>query len=182
MQASWRKPEGGGIKAMGEIDSKTTHEKSSGESPAKQSRAYCTVKIPAALAEVIDSYLMEHEAQVRGFRSRADVVVRVLTEFLEEQGRLRPLVKRRLEHVNVYESFVLVRDNLLNVSVEVAVQPPQLFCRYCLSGECVHVLFAASIPGVRRRFAELGLRAPETDEDVGGYVVFFGDTAYPYTE
>lgn len=43
-------------------------------------------------------------------------------------------------------------------------------------------MFAASIPGVRRRFAELGLRAPETDEDVGGYVVFFGDTAYPYTE
>ncbi|MEM0349394.1 MAG: hypothetical protein QXD24_04355 [Candidatus Caldarchaeum sp.] len=167
---------------MGETESTTAHRRVSYESSTKHGKTYCTVKIPAALAEAIDSYLMEHEAQVRGLKSRADVVVRVLTEFLEEQGRLRPLVKRRLEHVNVYESFVLVRDNLLNVSVEVAVQPPRLFCRYCVSGECVHVSFAASIPDVRRRFAELGFRAPETGEDVGGYVVFFDGVAYPYTE
>lgn len=150
-----------------------------GVTDESSAKGYCTVKIPAALAQAIDEYLRDEEAEVRGFRSRADVVVGVLVDFLEARGALKPLVKPRFEHVNVYMSHVLVKDNLLNVSVEVWITEHGAYCSYCFDGSCAHVCYALSLPEVREMLSRRGLHVPETVRGDWGYVVFFDGAAYP---
>ncbi|MEM0441113.1 MAG: hypothetical protein QXY84_05615 [Candidatus Caldarchaeum sp.] len=84
---------------MEKNDSQMNHRRFIDNSSA--ARNYCTVKILAALAEAIDVFLREEEAAMRGFRSRADVVVSVLVDFLESRGTLKPLVKKQYENVKV---------------------------------------------------------------------------------
>jgi len=151
-----------------------------GDSPAK-GHGYCTVKIPESLARALDAYLMEDYAELHGHRSRADVVVDLLVSFLEEQGLIKPLVKKRLEHVNVYETRALVKDNLLGVTAEVVFASLQAFCSYCHSRDCIHVDYALSLPMVRTRFEERGLKPPQNLRRDYGLVVVVDGVAYPFS-
>lgn len=166
----------GGIKAVQKNESDMSRRSVCDESSATKN--YCTVKIPAALAHAIDEYLRWEEAEVRGFRSRADVVVFSVVRFLESCGALKPVVKPRFEHVNVYESHVLVRDNLLDTSVEVWVQCDGLFCSYCFSSSCLHVGYASSLEEVRAIFTKHG-RSPPIPAGANSYVIFLNGVAYP---
>ncbi|MCS6784376.1 MAG: hypothetical protein NZ581_04180 [Candidatus Caldarchaeum sp.] len=164
---------------MEKNESRMNHRRGVDELPAVAGRGYCTVKIPAALAQAIDEYLREEEAEVRGFRSRADVVVGVLVDFLESRGTLKPLIKPRFEHVNVYESHVLVRDNLLNTSVEVRLSDSGPYCVYCLDGVCPHVGYALSLDDVRETLCRRGVVVRDDVAYGGGYVVVLDGVAYP---
>lgn len=166
----------GGIKAVQKNESGMSRRSVFDESSAAKN--YCTVKIPAALAHAIDEYLRWEEAEIRGYRSRADVVVSSVVQFLESRGALKPFVKPRFEHVNVYESHVLVRDNLLDTSVEVWVQCDGLFCSYCLSRSCPHIGYASSLEEVRAIFTKHG-RSPPIEVRADSYVVFLNGAAYP---
>ncbi|MEM4352065.1 MAG: ribbon-helix-helix domain-containing protein, partial [Candidatus Caldarchaeum sp.] len=168
-----------GLKAVKRVESSTGHQGVVGESSAKAGRSYCTVKIPESLAKALDEYLKEEDAELRGFRSRADVVVSLLVRYLEEQGLIKPKLKPRLEHVNVYEEFVLVRDNLLDATVEVCVDRSRVYCRYCLVESCVHVGYALSLDVVRERLEREGLKLPKKYAEGFGMVVFLNDVPYP---
>ncbi|MEM4281516.1 MAG: hypothetical protein QXQ70_01345 [Candidatus Caldarchaeum sp.] len=161
-------------------ESSMVQQRAAGDSSAK-SRGYCTVKIPESLARALDSYLMEEDAELYGYRSRADVVVSLLVGFLEEQGLIKPRVRKRLEHVNIYETHALVKDNLLGVTVEVVFMPPNARCCYCLRDDCIHVDYALSLPEVRKRFDDLGLRPLRVLKHEYGGVVFIDSVAYPFS-
>jgi hypothetical protein len=75
-----------GIKVVEELDSSVGREGAIDGSPAKAGRGYKTVKIPDSLADALDRFLREPDAELYGFRSRADVVVYLLVGFLESQG------------------------------------------------------------------------------------------------
>ncbi|MEM2096299.1 MAG: hypothetical protein QXR20_06780 [Candidatus Caldarchaeum sp.] len=164
---------------MKRVESSTGHQGVVGESSAKAVRGYCTVKIPESLARALDAYLMDEDAELRGFRSRADVVVSLLVGFLEEQGLIKPKLKPRLEHVNVYEEFVLVRDNLLDATVEVCVDRSRVYCRYCLVESCVHVEYALSLDVVRERLEHEGVKLSKREAGGFGMVVVVNDVPYP---
>ncbi|MCS6770245.1 MAG: hypothetical protein NZ570_07420 [Candidatus Caldarchaeum sp.] len=162
-------------------ESSMTHGGGTGGSSAKTSTGYCTVKIPLSLARALDSYLMEEEAELRGFRSRADVVVSLLVGFLEEQGVIKTRARPRLEHVNVYETHVLVRDNLLEATAEVWLERSRIYCGYCHLEDCVHVCYALSLDVVRERLEAEGVKLPKPRGLSGGMVVMLDDVVYPFS-
>jgi hypothetical protein len=139
-----------GIKVVEELDSSVGREGAIDGSPAKAVRGYKTVKIPDSLADALDRFLREPDAELYGFRSRADVVVYLLVGFLESQGVIRPRVRPRLEHVNLYETHALVRDNLLNVTAEVWFTPRQ-------PGAATATAQNAYTPNTPSRLRRLGL-------------------------
>jgi hypothetical protein len=168
-----------GIKVVEELDSSVGREGAIDGSPAKAVRGYKTVKIPDSLADALDRFLREPYAELYGFRSRADVVVYLLVGFLESQGVIRPRVRPRLEHVNLYETHALVRDNLLNVTAEVWFTPPTARCSYCHSTKCIHAEYALTLEKARAVFESRGVRLARPGRTDFGYVVDVDGSPYP---
>lgn len=149
------------------------------ESSAKAVRGYKTVKIPNSLAEALDRFLQGPDAELYGFRSRADVVIYLLVSFLESQSVIKPRVRPRLEHVNLYETHALVRDNLLKVTAEVWFTPPTARCSYCHTTKCIHVDYALTLEKVRDAFQAIGVRLQKPERTSFGYVVLVDGATYP---
>lgn len=58
-------------------------------------------------------------------------------------------VEPRLEHINVFEDHITIRDNKLKREVDVYVKNEnELWCSYDDSFDCIHVGYAWAIPKV----------------------------------
>lgn len=57
-------------------------------------------------------------------------------------------IEKRLEHINVYEDHITIRDNQLKQEINVYVRDKVLWCEYDQSENCIHVGYAWAIPKV----------------------------------
>jgi GMP synthase PP-ATPase subunit len=86
----------------------------------------------------------------RGYDTRAEVVKDALRRFLEQLES-----EQRMEHVNVYEEHVTVRDNVLNRTIIVYLRDGTMTCDLCESNDCLHTRYVQTLPQVKEKMVEL---------------------------
>ena len=116
---------------------------------------WTSVKIPAGLADSIERFLETAKARELGYISKADVVTAAVRQLLD---LYRPLLRPRLEHLNMFEDHVTIKDNEQNRIVDVYFKGGRVYCSLCDSESCNHTGFALSIPEVLRILEKKGVR------------------------
>jgi hypothetical protein len=59
-----------------------------------------------------------------------------------------------MEHLNVYEDNVIVRNNLLNRTISVYLRDGTMTCDLCECNDCLHTRYAQTLPEVRDKVEE----------------------------
>ena len=97
----------------------------------------------------------------RGIKSFSGYVSYMLEEQMLRDAafaRHAPRIKR----ISVETDSVILRDNIHNRIVEVAVRGGELACQHCQQNDCVHVGFVFSMPDVYDMLSTRGVRRPSS--------------------
>jgi metal-responsive CopG/Arc/MetJ family transcriptional regulator len=117
------------------------------------------VRVSSSLLRSVDAYLLTDLARSKGFRSRREVIEEVVRKFLEDEGFWS---NQRFKHVNADGNQVVIYDSLLKRVATVYVgYPDRTFCDLCLESDCIHVVYALSIPKVAKALAKKGFKLSE---------------------
>jgi len=117
------------------------------------------VRISSSLLRSVDQYLSSDLARSKGFRSRREVIEEAIRRFLDSEGFWS---NQRFKHVNAGGNQVTIYDSLLRrVATVYVVYPDRTFCDLCSEPDCVHVVYALSIPKVAKALARRGFKLPE---------------------
>lgn len=96
----------------------------------------------------------------KGVKSFSGYVSYMLEEQMlkdETFARHAPMIKK----VSVEADCVILRDNVQNRIVEVAVRNGELYCQICEQKDCVHVGFVFSMPDVYDMLSSQGITRPK---------------------
>ena len=117
------------------------------------------VRVSGSLLRSIDEYLLSDLAKSKGFRSRRDVIEEAVRRFLENEGFWST---QRFKHVNTGGNQITIYDSLLKRVATVYVgYPDRTFCDLCSEPDCIHVVYALSIPWVAKALARKGFKLPD---------------------
>ena len=117
------------------------------------------VRVSSSLLRSIDEYLSSDLARSKGFRSRRDVIEEAIRRFLDSEGFWS---NQRFKHINAGGNQITIYDSLLRRVATVYVgYPDRAFCDLCYEPDCIHVVYAFSIPWVARALARKGFKLPE---------------------
>ncbi|MCL7386987.1 MAG: ribbon-helix-helix domain-containing protein [Thaumarchaeota archaeon] len=117
------------------------------------------VRISSSLLRSIDAYLLSDLGRSKGFRSRREVIEEAVRRFLESEGFWS---NQRFKHINANGNQVLIYDSLLKRVATIYVgYPDRTFCDLCSEPDCIHVVYALSIPKVAKALAKKGFKTPE---------------------
>ena len=83
----------------------------------------------------------------KGVNSFAGYVTYMLEEMMQKDKTFA-IYAPKLEKISIDEDRVVLKDNLKNRIVEVAVQRGELYCMHCEEKDCVHIGFVWSLPHV----------------------------------
>ncbi len=129
----------------------------------------CTVPKPGFKSITVSESAYErfHEAYTK---SKEDLSRRGVKSFsgyvsymLEEQMLKDETFARhapRIKSISVEADCVILRDNVNNRIVEVAIRDGELACQQCESTDCVHVGFVFSMPDVYDMLGSKGIKRP----------------------
>jgi Arc/MetJ-type ribon-helix-helix transcriptional regulator len=109
--------------------------------PITEDQKYVHLSLPADLMREVDELIQNG---TRGYQSRAEVAKDALRRLLDEleASEERP---PRLEHMNVFEDHVILRDNDLRRTVFVYQRNGDLACDLCESSDCIHTRYADTL-------------------------------------
>lgn len=96
---------------------------------------------------------------MKGVNSFSGYVTYTLEQMMQKD-RTFAMYAPRIEKVMVDADRVVLKDNIKDRIVEVAVQKGELFCQFCEEGDCVHVGFVFSLPDVYEVLNARGIRQP----------------------
>jgi hypothetical protein len=117
------------------------------------------VRVSSSLLRSVDEYLSSELARSKGFRSRREVIEEAVRRFLESEGFWS---NQRFKHVNAGGNQITIYDSLLRRVATVYVgYPDRTFCDLCSQPDCIHVVYALSIPKVAKALAKKGFKLPE---------------------
>lgn len=97
---------------------------------------------------------------MKGVNSFAGYVTYMLEEMMQKDetfARYAP----KLEKISVDDDRVILKDNLKNRIVEVAVQKGELYCMLCEEKDCIHIGFVWSLPDVYDVLHSKGIKNPK---------------------
>jgi len=117
-------------------------------------KGYTPVGIPNELVDLIDMVCEEK----KGFVSRQDFVRSAVMGHLEKLGYYAKEPRMEIQHINVSENFILLKDNKLHTYVSVSFRNRKLRCEHCSSMDCEHLKVARNLPVVQRMAKEKGLQ------------------------
>ncbi|MEM3670245.1 MAG: hypothetical protein QW767_00660 [Thermoprotei archaeon] len=78
---------------------------------------------------------LEHE----GIDSLSSFVTKIISAYIKQTSGAR------LEHFNLFENVIRIRDNKLGRIVDVDYRNEDMFCEQCESSNCVHTGYAWSV-------------------------------------
>jgi len=106
---------------------------------SKPKRKYIDVNIPREWEPHLNELLGQEDIQKglarNGYKNRpSSVGVWIIRQFLIDRTGLR------FEHFNTYEDHVTIKDNKLNLYVDIyPKEKGELRCAYCKSANCEHI-------------------------------------------
>ncbi len=109
-------------------------------------KGYTPVGIPNELIDLIDLVCKEK----KGYISRQDFVRTAVIELLEKLGYYAKEPRMEIEHINISENFIILKDNKLHTYVSIALSNNVLFCNHCISTDCEHIKVAKNLPLVKQ--------------------------------
>ena len=109
-------------------------------------KGYTPVGIPNELIDLIDLVCLEK----KGYVSRQDFVRAAVIELLDKLGYYAKEPRMEIEHINVSENFIILKDNKLHTFVSISLSNGVLFCNYCVSMDCEHLKVARNLPAVKQ--------------------------------
>ncbi len=109
-------------------------------------KGYTPVGLPNELIELIDLVCIEK----KGYVSRQDFVRAAVIELLDKLGYYAKEPRMEIEHINVSENFIILKDNKLHTYVSISLTNATLFCNHCISMDCEHLTVARNLPAVKQ--------------------------------
>ena len=106
-------------------------------------KKYVSISLHADLVRKVDEVI---DTGGKGYDTRAEVVKDAIRRFLEQLE-----AEQRMEHLNVYEDHVIVRDNVLNRTVFVYLRNGVMTCDLCESNDCLHTRYVQTLPQVKEK-------------------------------
>ena len=94
---------------------------------------------------------------MKGVNSFSGYVTHILEEMMQKDktfARYAPMIKK----ISVDDDRVILKDNMKDRIVEVAVQNGELYCQFCEENDCVHIGFVFSLPDVYEVLNARGIR------------------------
>jgi len=73
-----------------------------------------------------------------------------------EFRRVAPELSLDLEHINLYDDHITVRDNRIGRYVDIYARNGVLWCELCETKNCEHIRFAVEVPEVERALEKRG--------------------------
>ncbi len=117
-------------------------------------KGYTPVGIPNELIELIDLICTEK----KGYVSRQDFVRAAVIELLDKLGYYAKEPRMEIEHINISENFIILKDNKLHTYVSISLSNGILFCNHCVSMDCEHLKVARNLPAVKQWFKSRKIR------------------------
>ncbi len=108
-------------------------------------RGYTPVGVPNELVDLVDLVCKEK----KGYVSRQDFVRSAIINQLDRLGYYATEPRMEMEHVNVSENFIILKDNKLHTYVSVSFNSGKLFCNHCSSLDCEHLKISRNLPTVQ---------------------------------
>jgi len=115
-------------------------------------KGYTPVGVPNELVELIDMVCKEK----KGFVSRQDFVRSAIMNQLDRLGYYATQPRMEIQHVNLSENFIMLKDNKLHTYASISFHNRVLFCEHCHSSDCEHVKVARSLPDVQKLAKDKG--------------------------
>lgn len=105
---------------------------------------YRTVTLNIEIINQLNRFweLNEEALSQEGVNSFSDLVGYLINQMENKK------IEKRLEHINVFEDHITIRDNQLKQEINVYVRDKVLWCEYDQSENCIHVGYAWAIPKV----------------------------------
>lgn len=94
---------------------------------------------------------MEHELD-RVAESNEFVLLTIEPYRVTESPEERP----PLEHMNVYEDHITIRDNRIGRYIDIYPKDGEMWCEFCEGKNCEHIRFALTIPEVEKVLKKRG--------------------------
>lgn len=64
--------------------------------------------------------------------------------------------KEIMEHFNIYEDHITIRDNRIGRYIDIYPKDNELWCEFCQAKNCEHIRFALTVPEVEKVLEKRG--------------------------
>jgi hypothetical protein len=99
-------------------------------------------------AKFYKTFQAEREGLQRlGINNFSDYVTFNLEQMMQRDETIRKHLPR-LEHIEINDNSIVIKDNVKNKIAEVVVKKGELFCNLCKEKNCVHVGYVFSLPEI----------------------------------
>lgn len=111
-----------------------------------EDQKYVSISLHADLMMKVDEVI---DKGGRGYDTRAEVVKDAVRRFLEQLE-----AEQRMDHLNVYENYIIVRDNVINKTIFVYLRNSTMTWDLYESNDCLRTRYVQTLPQVKEKMSE----------------------------